>query len=216
MRERDRRPQQPATISSGQQGRPALPNISANFTQDDLTVRNGKLASGPPPPPPTRTVSRPQAPAPPRPGQRPVQPPPPPPNSAPRPPHRDLPPPPPEHRNHPSPSQGRHGHSSSSEPPTPPTRRESAQQSRGAPPPPPSGGSGGSFEARFADKFRSMQYLPPPEQFHRCQKTYPSASSMPVRHGSQMKRTPAPPPPPGKPPLPPTPRLWAPPSLPVT
>ena len=40
--------------------------------------------------------------------------------------------------------------------------------------------------------------------------------AVPVRHGSQMKRTPAPPPPPGKPPLPPTPRLWAPPSLPVT
>merc|ERR1712037_820950 len=83
-----------------------------------------------------------------------------------------------EDRNqHQSPSQQRHGHGSSSEPPTPPTRRESTQQSRGAPPVPPAGGSSGTFEARFGDKFRSMQYLPPPEQFHRCQKTYPSASS---------------------------------------
>merc|ERR1712013_621188 len=134
------------------------------------------------------------APPPPPTNKRPSQPPPPPPT-------RDLPPPPPSH--------------GSSEPPTPPMRRESINRAGpGSSGYNSSASSGGeSFEARFSGKFRSMQYLPPPEPFNRCQKTYPSKTTVPVRQGSQLKRTPAPPPPPGKPPLPPAPpptsRAWA-------
>lgn len=42
------------------------------------------------------------------------------------------------------------------------------------------GGAGAGaekFESRFSAKFRSMQYLPPPEMFSRCQKTYPSKNT---------------------------------------
>ena len=71
--------------------------------------------------------------------------------------------------------------SSGSNPPTPPTRRNSLRPNpnangngngdRG-------GGShhGETFESRFANLFKSPQYLPPPEPFTQCAKTYPSRS----------------------------------------
>ena len=40
-----------------------------------------------------------------------------------------------------------------------------------------SGTKAESFESRFSEKFQSMQYLPPPEVFSRCQKTYPSKTT---------------------------------------
>ena len=40
-----------------------------------------------------------------------------------------------------------------------------------------SGTKAESFESRFSGKFRPMQYLPPPEVFSRCQKTYPSKTT---------------------------------------
>jgi len=176
----------PATIGPGPQSRTPLP--MQGVSRDDSSIQNGKLSR--PPPPPVRTVSR-GAPPPPPGSKRPSQPPPPPPSHG-RP-IRDLPPPPPP-SHHP--------------PPAAPLRKESLARAGQA-------NSGESFETKFAGKFRSMQYLPPPELFSRCQKTYPSKSQVPVRGGSQMKRTPAPPPPPpGKPPLPPGPppptsRHWA-------
>jgi len=175
----------PATIGPGPKERTPLPMQPAS--RDDTSIQNGKIK---PPPPPVRTVSRPP-PLPPS-NKRPSQPPPPPPSHSARIPMRDLPPPPPP--NHVNPGG----------PPTPPTRKESIKPS----------GQAESFESRFSGKFRSMQYLPPPEVFSRCQKTYPSKNTdiVPVRQGSQMKRTQAPPPPPGKPPLPPGPppssRSW--------
>merc|ERR550519_3288691 len=191
-------PRHPPSRSSKSfsQGRPAAtvgpgpqsrtPLPMQRVSQDDTSIQNGKLSR--PPPPPVRTVSR-GAPPPPPGSKRPSQPPPPPDR-------RDLPPPPPPSH------QG-------SGPPRAPQRKESlrtaaAQQS-----------TGDTFEAKFAGKFRSLQYLPPPELFSRCQKTYPSKNQVPVHQGSQLKRTPAPPPPPpGKPPLPPGPppaasRPWA-------
>jgi len=177
----------PATIGPGPQSRTPLP--IQGVSRDDTSIQNGKLSR--PPPPPVRTVSR-GAPPPPPGSKRPSQPPPPPPSHS-RP-GRELPPPPPP---------------SHHQPPTAPQRKESLAR----------GGTvtntGDSFETKFAGKFRSLQYLPPPELFSRCQKTYPSKNQVPARTGSQMKRTPAPPPPPpGKPPLPPGPpppasRHWA-------
>ena len=58
-------------------------------------------------------------------------------------------------------------------PPTPPTRRESINVKGGAG----AGAGAEKFESRFSAKFRSMQYLPPPEMFSRCQKTYPSKNT---------------------------------------
>ena len=156
----------PATIGPGPQSRTPLPiqrvsqvssdreterergrvkTLTKLCLQDDTSIQNGKLSK--PPPPPVRTVSR-QPPPPPGGSRRPSQPPPPPPD------RRDLPPPPPPSH------QG-------SGPPRAPQRKESlrpvGQQS-----------AGDTFEAKFAGKFRSLQYLPPPELFSRCQKTYPS------------------------------------------
>ena len=54
---------------------------------------------------------------------------------------------------------------SMSNPPTPPTRRHSLRNS---------GNSGETFESRFSHMFKSPQYLPPPEPFTQCAKTYPS------------------------------------------
>merc|ERR1712106_695079 len=152
----------PATFGPGPQGRTPLPG--SLVSQDDSSIRNGQLSK--PPPPPARTVSQPTsrgAPPPPPTNKRPSQPPPPPPTNPPRPPTRELPPPPPSH-------------GGSSEPPTPPMRRESINRAGpGSSGYNSSASSGGeSFEARFSGKFRSMQYLPPPEPFNRCQKTYPS------------------------------------------
>ena len=64
--------------------------------------------------------------------------------------------------------------SSGSNPPTPPTRRHSLR-SNGA-----SGSQhhpGETFESRFANMFKTPQYLPPPEPFTQCAKTYPSRSN---------------------------------------
>jgi len=200
------------TIGHGPQGRPQLPKYTNRASKDDTSIRNGEIGTAPPPP--VRTVSQTQintggrvpsrAPPPPPPShKRPSQPPPPPPSqsapppSAPgptllQPPDKALPPPP------------SHSHSTVvGDPPTPPTRRESIH-SRTAPNPSSvnaaaaSNSSGDSFESRFASRFRTIQYLPPPEPFSGCQKTYPSKNTLPVRQGSQIKRTPAPPPPPGK------------------
>ena len=142
--------------------------------QDDTSIQNGKLNN--PPPPPVRTVSR--APPPPPSNKRPSQPPPPPPTLTTRPPLRDLPPPPPpnhvrlnnvesEQLNKNLFMQGQHQVHA---PPTPPTRKESMRQKE-------SRTTSESFESRFANKFRSTQYLPPPEVFSRCQKTYPSKNT---------------------------------------
>jgi len=155
----------PATIGPGPQGRTPLPGT--RVSQDDTSIRNGQLSK--PPPPPVRTVSQTTtrgAPPPPPTNKRPSQPPPPPPSNPPKPPTRDLPPPPPSH-------------GGSSEPPTPPMRRESINRAGpGSSGYNSSASSGGdSFEARFSGKFRSMQYLPPPEPFNRCQKTYPSKTT---------------------------------------
>lgn len=190
----------PATVGPGPKARIALQeSLVKQVSQDDTSIRNGQLSG--PPPPPVRTASQLRGPPPPPPGggsRRPAVPPPPPPSHPPKPPTRDLPPPPPNH-------------AGTSEPPTPPLRRESVNRGGGGGAggysnPAPSGSAGGdSFEARFSSKFKSMQFLPPPEPFSRCQKSYPSKNTIPARQGSQMKRTPAPPPPPGKPPLPPTP-----------
>ncbi len=66
------------------------------------------------------------------------------------------------------------------EPPAPPTRRASlTQKSNGSAH---SSGynsasstSGGeSFESRFGGRFKTPQFLPPPEPFTGCPKTYPS------------------------------------------
>ena len=41
-----------------------------------------------------------------------------------------------------------------------------------------SSNSGGeTFEARFQHRFKTPQFLPPPEPFTNCAKTYPSRSS---------------------------------------
>jgi len=191
------------TIGHGPQGRPQLVGLDQRTSKDDTSIRNGQI--GAPPPPPVRTVSQAQlnparvpsrAPPPPPSHKRPSQPPPPPPLQPPpppgiQPPNKALPPPPP--------TQPQSFHSGG-DPPTPPTRRESIYRTG-----PSSSGynsstssTGESFESRFSSRFRGIQYLPPPEPFSGSQKTYPSKNTLPVRHGSQIKRTPAPPPPPGK------------------
>lgn len=220
------------TIGHGPQGRPQIPNYEKRRSRDDSSIGNGQMSSGPPPPPPVRTVSQNQltnsnrvptrAPPPPPPShKRPSQPPPPPPSltshshpppPAPslsshshtpqyqpsfQPPTKALPPPPP------GVSQG------SGDPPTPPTRRESiyrtGQANNNANLHSTANGSisGESFELKFASRFKTLQFLPPPEPFSGSQKTYPSKQTLPVRQGSQIKRTPAPPPPPGGIPPPP-------------
>ena len=69
---------------------------------------------------------------------------------------------------------------SNSNPPTPPTRRHSLRQnnnekSNGNGYASSSSNSGSeSFESRFASRFKSPQFLPPPEPFSQCPKTYPS------------------------------------------
>jgi len=220
------------TIGHGPQGRPQIPKYGSNISKDDTSIRNGEIGQAPPPP--VRTVSQPQitqnrvpsrAPPPPPPShKRPSQPPPPPPTHPPPPPgilppNKALPPPPISYI--------------TGDPPTPPTRRESIYRTG-----PASSGynsstssTGENFESRFSSRFRAIQFLPPPEPFSGCQKTYPSKNTLPVRQGSQIKRTPAPPPPPcknapptapppppcktevgvsgpGKPPLPPV-RQWS-------
>jgi len=212
------------TIGHGPQGRPQIPNYEKRRSRDDSSIGNGQMSSGsgvsgPPPPPPVRTVSQNQltnsnrvptrAPPPPPPShKRPSQPPPPPPSqsshsSTPQhqpsfqPPTKALPPPPP------GVSQA------SGDPPTPPTRRESiyrtGQANNNATLHSTANGSlgGESFELKFASRFKTLQFLPPPEPFSGSQKTYPSKQTLPVRQGSQIKRTPAPPPPPGGIPPPP-------------
>ena len=72
--------------------------------------------------------------------------------------------------------------SSGSNPPTPPTRRHSLRGNGGG-----AGGNGSSshtgetFESRFSNLFKSPQYLPPPEPFTQCAKTYPSRSQQQCR-----------------------------------
>jgi len=49
-----------------------------------------------------------------------------------------------------------------------------------------SSNSGGeTFESRFASRFKNPQFLPPPEPFTQCQKTYPS-KTQPQRQGQRM------------------------------
>ena len=68
----------------------------------------------------------------------------------------------------------------SGDPPTPPTRRESiyrtgqAGSTNGGNNGTSGGGGGESFESKFAPRFKTLQFLPPPEPFSGCQKTYPS------------------------------------------
>lgn len=201
------------TIGHGPQGRPQIPNYEKRRSRDDSSIGNGHMggANGPPPPPPVRTVSQNQitnssrvptrAPPPPPPShKRPSQPPPPPPGQAShqapmQPPTKALPPPPPSVLQ------------AGGDPPTPPTRRESiyrtGQTNNNTTAANGSGFSAESFESKFASRFKTLQFLPPPEPFSGCQKTYPSKQTLPVRQGSQIKRTPAPPPPPGGIPPPP-------------
>ncbi len=62
--------------------------------------------------------------------------------------------------------------SGGSAPPTPPTRRHSLRANNGSGS---NSGSGGeTFESRFSHLFKAPQYLPPPEPFSQCAKTYPS------------------------------------------
>ena len=83
--------------------------------------------------------------------------------------------------------------SGANEPPTPPTRRHSLRQPNGAQQPlqhtsqtnissgynsSASSNSGGeSFEARFQHRFKTPQFLPPPEPYANIAKTYPSRSA---------------------------------------
>ena len=67
----------------------------------------------------------------------------------------------------------------SGDPPTPPTRRDSMYRAGHN-----SSGynssassTGESFESRFFSRFKAPQFLPPPEPFSGCQKTYPSKST---------------------------------------
>ena len=73
--------------------------------------------------------------------------------------------------------------SSGSNPPTPPTRRNSLRPNNNGNGNNGNNGergshhhSGETFESRFANLFKSPQYLPPPEPFTQCAKTYPSRS----------------------------------------
>ena len=83
--------------------------------------------------------------------------------------------------------------SSGSNPPTPPTRRHSLRGNGGG-----AGGNGSSshtgetFESRFSNLFKLPQYLPSPEPFTQCAKTYPSRSRQQFsgRQGSMMMRAP--------------------------
>merc|ERR1719220_2200190 len=126
----------------------------------------------------------------------------------------EPPPKPPAMQTHftkPSPMMSNSPHqslSSGSNPPTPPTRRHSLRGNGGV-----AGGNGSSshtgetFESRFSNLFKSPQYLPPPEPFTQCAKTYPSRSQQQSFSGGRQgsRRAPAPPPPPqkGAPPPPP-------------
>ena len=79
--------------------------------------------------------------------------------------------------------------SSGSNPPTPPTRRHSLRGNGGG-----AGGNGSSshtgetFESRFSNLFKSPQYLPPPEPFTQCAKTYPSRSQQQCRSNTYQMR----------------------------
>merc|ERR1719411_438997 len=177
------------TISQQQQNSMTMPNRRGPQSRPSLANMGPK-------PTPTRNIKPPSAPPPPPPSAHP-----------PPPPHRTQPaPPPPSMQNYAKPSQIMSSSplQSMSNPPTPPTRRHSLRNS---------GNSGETFESRFAHMFKSPQYLPPPEPFTQCAKTYPSRSQQfGGRQGSMMKRAPAPPPPAppqkGAPPPPPAPPMW--------
>jgi WAS/WASL-interacting protein len=187
------------TIGHGPQGRPQIiPNNEKRRSRDDSSIGNSALSSTPPLPP-VRTVSQNPInssrvptrapPPPPPPHKRPSVPPPPPPVTH-QPPTKALPPPPPGMMQ-----------VGAGDPPTPPLRRESiyitGQATASTSSYTSNSSNGESFESKFASRFKTLHFLPPPEPFSGCQKTYPSKQTLPARQGSQIKRTPAPPPPPG-------------------